>query len=958
MRERSRNKVFCCGPLEIDLGRREVRSGGAAVPIGSRAFGILAVLVQSAGKIVDKRELMRQVWPGMVVEENTLHVHISTVRKVLGSEYLKTIPGRGYQLLGTWISEGARDKQKTAPQVERDSARGPPSTTNLPVVAQMLIGRAEALQQLQELVGAHRIVTLTGPGGIGKTSLAREAARLMLAGFNGDVRLVELASVSSPEMVPSAVAVALGLRIGGDEISVRALATSIEDRKVLIVLDSCEHLIDVVAACAEQIVLTCPHATIIATSRELLRIDGEYVYRVHALDVPDPAVDFEAAVRHSAVQLFIARTRAQLSDFTPRDENLPVIASICRRLDGIPLAIEFAAARVATLGLQQVAARLDDRFALLTSGRRMALDRHQTLRATLDWSYRLLSESEKRLFRRLAVFSAGFTLEAAAAIMHEPGSTISIALDDIASLVSKSFVTLDGLAFGDRWRLLETTRAYAFEKLVESGEAEKISRRHAEFFEKFMAGANLGSRVRPGSQDVARFAGEIDNVRAALDWSFSAAGDVTIGVHLTAAFAPVWLHSALLLECCERIERALNAVAADSVLDKGVRMRLYLALGYAMVFTMGNAERTRGLLTVALTLAEEMGDRESQLSILGGLAALQFMDGESQGAQETAERVLVLARQTNDPVAARLGERLSGNALQFWGRQAEAQLRLENVLNLPPLLQDNRRGTRLFRYDQHALARAMLARVLWLRGAASQAVKHARASLKEIQASNDQLSLCWVLYYGMIPVSFMTADLDTAEQSVAMLVDPAVGLSSGIWRIIGSLFKGKLMVARGDGEEGIAMLRSGIEMSDRQGWTLSYPEFLCSLAQGLAALGRHAEAITRIDQGLSLASSDREQWYQPELIRTKGELLLEQSGGEAASVAAECFDEAINLAQIQGALSWELRAAHSLARLRCSLGQGKEAAEILQPVYLKFTEGFDTPDLKAAKATLDSVNSL
>jgi tetratricopeptide (TPR) repeat protein len=419
----------------------------------------------------------------------------------------------------------------------------------------------------------------------------------------------------------------------------------------------------------------------------------------------------------------------------------------------------------------------------------------------------------------------------------------------------------------------------------------------------------------------------------------------------------VWLHSALLLECCERIERALNAVAADTVLDKGVRMRLYLALGYAMVFTMGNVERTRGILTAALALADELSEQEAQLSILGGLAALQFMDGESQGAQETAERVLVLARQTNDPVAARLGERLSGNALQFWGRQVEAQLRLENVLNLPPLLQDNRRGTRLFRYDQHALARAMLARVLWLRGAASQAVKHAKASLKEIQASNDQLSLCWVLYYGMIPVSFMTADLDAAEQSVAMLVDPAVGLSSGIWRVIGSLLKGKLMVARGDGEEGIAMLRSGIEMSDRQGWTLSYPEFLCSLAQGLAAVGRHDEAITRIDQGLSLASSDREQWYQPELIRTKGELLLERSGSQAASAAAECFGAAISLAQAQGALSWQLRAAHSLARLRRSLGQDKEAAEILQPVYQKFTEGFDTPDLKAAKATLDLVNS-
>jgi predicted ATPase/DNA-binding winged helix-turn-helix (wHTH) protein len=964
MGDRSQKQIFRCGPLEIDLDRRELRSAGAEVAVGSRAFGIIEILVQSAGEIVDKRELMRRVWAGTFVEENTLHAHISAVRKALGPDQglLKTVTGRGYQLLGAWTvkqpdSRTKEEAPKSASLVELALARSIGASTNLPVVAQLLVGRADALDQLEEFLATHRIVTLTGSGGIGKTALAREVARRLLADYNGDVRFVELAAITNPHLVLSTVATALGLRIGGDEISAQALASSIKDRKVLIVLDSCEHLVDAVATLVETVTRSCSQVSILATSREFLRIDGEYVYRVRALDVPSGEMEAETALRQSAVQLFIARTKALLSDFAPRNEDLPIIASICRRLDGIPLAIEFAAARVATLGLQQVAERLDDRFALLTSGRRMAIDRHQTLRATLDWSYRLLSESEKRLFQRLAVFSGGFTLEAAAAIMKDEDNDPTLALDDIASLVSKSFLTLDGPAFGDRWRLLETIRAYALEKLAESGEGPRISRLHAEFFQRFMAGANLGSRVRPASHDITRFAGEIDNVRAALDWSFSPGGDVAIGVNLTAGYAPVWLHSAQLVECRERIERALNAVDSGAGLEKPVRMRLYLALGYALVFTMGAVERTRHILTTALELAESLDDREAQLTVLGGITALQFMNGESRGAREAAERFLGIALRIGDLAAVRIGERLAGNALQFSGRQAEAQARLESALK-HSALQDGQRGTRLLRYDQHSLARAMLARVLWLRGSATQAMAHAKASLKEVRAANDQLSLCWVLYYGVFPVSFMTEDFAAAEQAVSMLIDPAIGLPTGIWRVVARLLQGKLMVARGEGEHGVALLKSAIEVCDRSGWILSYPEFLCSLARGLAATGQRDEAMAAIDKGFSLTSEDREQWYQPELIRTKGELLLEQTGSASISAATKCFSEAIDLSREQGALSWELRATHSLALLRESLGEGGDARQILGEVYRKFTEGFETPDLMAAKATLQSLTAL
>jgi non-specific serine/threonine protein kinase len=480
--------VYQFGAWEVDLARRELRAQGTAVPIGGRAFEIIEVLVQSAGEVVTKDELMARVWPGAIVEEATLWVHISAVRKALGPDrgMLKTASGRGYCLAGSWARRpDGSSADAAAPEQVRRSAR--PFLSNLPAGASELIGRADCVQHVRDLLSAYRVVTLTGPGGIGKTALALEAARGLFPAFEGDGRLVELVSLSDPGLVPSAAAGILGLTLGGDKVSPTAVAQAIGKGKILLVLDNCEHLIDAAAELVETIVRLCPNATVLATSREVLRIEGEYVYRVPPLDVPPEHQDEPADIlEHGAVQLFIARTMASDSDFSPQEEDLQTIAATCRHLDGIPLAIEFAAARAATLGLRQVVSRLDDRFSLLTSGRRTALPRHQTLRATLDWSYELLPEQERRLLRRLAFFPAGFTLEAATAVMSDAAPAV---VEGIANLVEKSLVMLDGSATIPRWRLLETTRAYALEKLAESGEAEQAARCHAEFFPDLFASA-------------------------------------------------------------------------------------------------------------------------------------------------------------------------------------------------------------------------------------------------------------------------------------------------------------------------------------------------------------------------------------------------------------------------------------------------------------------------------------
>jgi predicted ATPase/DNA-binding winged helix-turn-helix (wHTH) protein len=536
MPEQNRHLVYEFGGWEVDLARRELRLRGVPVPLGGRAFQIFAVLVQSAGELVTKDELMARVWPGVIVEENTLEVHISAVRKALGSDRatLRTSFGRGYRLVGDWT---IRKERTQADPVVLDPTRMSVQSflTNVPAVGSELVGRTAVVKQLQEFLSAYRMITLIGPGGIGKTVLALEVTRSLFPAFHGDCWLVDLVSLSDPGFVPSMVAGVLGLKLGREEISPGSVARAIGGRKLLLVLDNCEHVIDAAAKLAETIVRTCPRADVLATSREVLRIEGEHVYRVPPLDVPSQyQEESDIILGHSAVQLFIVRTRALDSEFSPHAENLPAIAAICRRLDGIPLAIEFAAARAAMLGPELVLSRLDERFELLTGGHRTALPRHQTLRATLDWSYELLPEAEQRLLRRLSIFAAGFTLEAANAVMSDQGYTASALLEQIANLVAKSLVTLDGSAPTGRWRLLETTRAYALGLLAESGETEQTARRCAEFFRDLVGPAMHGSQVPPTAEDMARYGHEIDNVRAALDWSFSPVGDAAIGVDLTA----------------------------------------------------------------------------------------------------------------------------------------------------------------------------------------------------------------------------------------------------------------------------------------------------------------------------------------------------------------------------------------------------------------------------------------
>jgi predicted ATPase/DNA-binding winged helix-turn-helix (wHTH) protein len=948
----SRRLVYESGEWEVDLARRELRARGIPVPIGGRAFEIIEVLVQSAGELVTKNDLMGRVWPGAIVEDNTLQFHISAIRKALGPDrgILKTASGRGYRLLGAWTFR--QERTSSVDSIDLEPVRSPaePFQTNLPAAASDLVGRTIAVQHLRGLLSAYRVVTLTGPGGIGKTKLALEVARGLFLSFEGDVRLVELVSLSDPGLVPSAVAGGVGLKLGGDEISAECVARAIGAQKLLLVLDNCEHVIDAAAKLAETVVRMCSRTTILATSREILKIEGEYVYRVPPLDVPSRYEKPSNILGHSAVQLFIATTRALHSDFSPNGENLPAIAAICRRLDGIPLAIDLAATRVATLGLQQVAAGLDDRLGMLTGGRRTALPRHQTLRATLDWSYELLPEPERLVLRHLAVFAGGFTAEAASLVAAGGDITASEVVRSLANLVTKSLVTLEAGSVIAHYRLHETTRAYALEKLAQSGELEQVAQRHANYYRDLFDRTEIELDTLPASAWLAAYGHQIGEVRAALDWAFSPTGAAEVGVALTVAAVPLWVHLSLMEECRGRVERALSGPAESR--DARRNMQLYAALGAALFLTKGSSPEMEAAWTSAFEIAQSLDDADYRLRALWGLFIGCTTSSRYREALAVAERFCVYAAKTTDPADGPIGDRLIGVALLALGDQEGARRHIERMLGRYVA-----RSSHIirFHYDQRLLAHSYHSRILWLQGFADQAMRSLECHVGDPRASDHPVSRAAALLQSACPVALFVGDLTLAERYVKALMDLSARHALELWNLAGRCFGGVLLVKRGEIGAGLELLRTAFARVPQNAFSLLYTPFLAEIADALGREGKAAEGLSIIDEALERSERNEERWCIAELLRIKGELIQREGAPQAATVAEQHFLDSLDWARRQGALSWELRTSTSLARLQHQQGRIQKARELLTRVYDRFTEGFETSDLMAAKGLLDQL---
>jgi predicted ATPase/DNA-binding winged helix-turn-helix (wHTH) protein len=949
-------RAMSFGPYRLLAAQRLLLEGDKPVRLGGRAFDILAALVESAGEVVAKEALIARVWPQTFVEDANLKIQVSALRRAIGdgqsgNRYIVTVPGRGYN----FVAPVRREKPSPA---ARQPEVVPVKGNNLPLAVTRVIGCDEVVATVVARLARQRLVTLVGPGRIGKTTVALAVAEYMIADYEHGVWLVDLAPLSDPRLVPSAVATALGVEIhSGDSLA--GLVAALRDNRMLLLLDNCEHLVDAVASLVAAILSGASGITILATSREPLRVGGESQYRLGPLSSPQPSSTLTAveAQDFPAVLLFIERVTAIAEDFTLTDENTQRVAEICRRLDGLPLAIEFTAPRVAVLGVEGLAARLNGSFPLLSARRRATGPRHQTMRAVVDWSYDLLNQNEQRFLRALGIFAGGFTGEAAAFVAMDAATTGADAIDRLADLVAKSLVVADVSGAKPRFRLLGTTRAYTLEKLDESDERERVARRHAQYYRDLFERVEGGVSARPPGGWLADAAQEIDNVRAALDWSFSSPVHAVIGTELTAAYWPVWMSLSLAAECRERCEQALLKLKTEQISDARLRMRLQIGLGNSLLHTFGPAEQAQSILTEALAIAVTLGDLRAQLRVLLVLSSVNVYRGEyARGAAEV-ERAAEIAHRIGDVRSVVAAERRMGTTLLTIGKLGDAQRWFERSIRSAGYLPEERLPVWRHSGDR-AMARAMLARAVWLRGFPDRAHREAQASIDDVRGHDRHLTMCRVLYFGLGRIAPMTGEFSVAENAVATLIELATRVNARFWMTAGQFLRGKLLVQRHAYAEGLAVLREAFEICRQTGWRLSYPEFTGSLALALAGLGRFDEACDAVARAIESAGgpADGQQWYVPELLRIKGEILL-QHGSERALAAADCFDQAAVMAREQGALSWALRIGLSLCRLRVTQGRGDEGRRELVSLYNRFTEGFGTADLVAAKQLLGELGT-
>lgn len=943
--------AFVFGPFRLIPAQKLLLENDKHVALGARAFDLLVALVRRAGQVVGKAELLAEAWPGLTVEEGNLRVHITGLRKAIGDgrdgrRFIVNNPGRGY----SFVAPVSRPRSKgPLPGLGQTTS----SSSNLPRTNDRLVGRDRLIESMIAKLSEHRFITVTGSGGTGKTTVAVAVANAVRMSYRDGTRLIDLAPVADATLVSSALSSALGLPVTSDT-PILGILSVLRDKEKLLVLDNCEHVVEATATLVHEVFQNSPGIHILATSRQPLRVPGEHVQRLPPLELPpaDPRISAAEALTYASVQLFAERAVAAVDTFELSDRNAPTVAMICRRLDGIALAIEFAAARVDALGVRGVADRLDDRFRLLKRGSRTAHPRHQTLQATFDWSYELLPESARVVLRRLAVFAGQFTFASAAAVAGDGDMDETDIADELSALVSASLTAADISAEPVMYRLLESTRAYVLRHLYSSGEYARVARRHAEHFLRLLGEAEAGSSAWSNARWVQMHGHQLDNLRVALDWAFSEEGDAQIGIDLTIAAVPLWQRLSLTEECRSRAEAALAALTDDGARRQCQEMQLHAALGGALALR-SDTESTAAW-TRALEIAELIDDRDYQLRALRGLWRNAYTTGASGAAHTFAKRFAEVVAVSGIDSMKRVGEYLTGMNLFYAGELAAARLNIESAMRASDTPAVNSDVLR-FSIEQTVVASANLSNILWLQGYPDEATHMAERSIGFASSASHGLSLAYALAWCACRIALQTGDLPGVERHLGRLTEQASWDSLGQWDIISKCWTGVLRARQGQPGEAVDLLAAALHGIPEGNFRLHHTSFLGEQAHALGRIGRPQQALEAIDKSIAICDHLNERWFFPELLRFKGEILLGAGASGAAASAEKLFRSALDWAKRQRALSWELRAAISLARLKQVQGRTGEGRDCLAPVYDRFGEGFTTADLRTAAVLLDEL---
>jgi len=934
------------GPFRLLRSERMLLDGDRPVRVGGRAMDILLTLVEQPGHTFSHDELMSRVWPDTFVEDVNVRAHISALRRALGDapggqSYLVTIPGRGYRFVGSLSNETA------APVVVAAPPRAQPSAW--PVHLGRAHGRNEIIARIQAQLPQQRLISIVGPGGIGKTTVASTVADAVGGAYPDGIQWVDLATLDRDDTVPAATAFALGLdNFATDPTS--GIVTTLRDRRMLLILDCCERVVRGAARIADSVLRGAPHVHMLATSRERLRTAGEYVVRLPPLGAPVATGELtvEQAMEYPAVQLFVERATAVLDSFNLTEDNLPTVMRICSRLEGIALAIELAAGSLPAFGLEQLAHLLEGRLRLTASGRRTAQPRHQTMQATLDWSYGTLPESERLVLQHMSVFDGGADLAAIRAVAADAAIDPVAVVENLAQLVDKSLVAAEINGATVRYRLLDTTRSYALDKLTASGELPVVTRRHAEWFLQRLQALSAGE-----SGNLNEYTADLANIRAALDWAASQDGDAAFTLTLTLACVALWMELSLLGECRSRVGIALALLDRAGARDSTTELMLRAALGTSLMYTSGPVEAAEALWTRVLELAEMFDDIQYQLRALYGLWLYKILVCEYRAALALAQHFQRVAQSSDGMPDLAAAHRLMSMALHYLGDQAGTRDEAQRSLQLP-IAEDRRAQTARYGVDQNVGARVMLARSLWLLGFPDQAMEVAQASVDEAAEIGHANSTCLAVADGACLVAVWIGDVAASDRFAAMLADYAERHTLGVWRTYSSAMRGRVLAQNGGAPEGIALLRAALHDLRDTPHDIRFQLYLVWLAEALWIAGEFNDSLNAIDQTLERAERTEERWYLPELLRIRGELLIQQGDPDAIAAAQQHFAQSLHFAREQKARSWELRTAISIARVPSS---GDDARASLRSVLDGFREGFETADLRAARRLLSELES-
>lgn len=916
------------GPFALYSRQHLLLRDGQPVNVGSRAMALLVALASRPGELFEKQELLALAWPRAVVEECNLRAQIVSLRRVLGTDgdlsCISTVPGRGYRFSAPLRAAAsappaaavATTATTPAPPSQRQASLTIASTT---VAAQGMpsavtaVGREALLQALTAHLQVNRLLTLTGAAGMGKTTVALALADRLQAHFTHGVRFIDLAPIDAPQLVQGMIACALGIATE-TATPLQELADALGESHLLLVLDNAEHVLEPTALAVETLLRHNPRIHLLVTSREPLRAACEQVHELGPLPAPveSQRLRVEDVEHYPAMELFMQRVRGLDADFVLTAGALDDIASICRKLDGNPLAIELAAARVRAFGLHDLVGLLDGSFRLQMTGRRTALARQRSLSAALDWTYAMLSVDEQTLLQQLAVFKGSFSLEAVKAVIDIGLGDVRDALPLLESLIDKSLLSLTEHPHGKRYRLLETTRLYAVQKLDETGDGRAVFHRHALWALKLMHRGNQQlDRLRPEIW-LNQYAVEIDTLRAALQWAYGEAGDRPLAVELTLLGAPLLLRMSLIGECHEWVKQGLRKAPLEPPATARQRMRLLTVSASLLMLTYGASGQMRDAWAQVRIDADTLGDTDSALRAIWGLWNDRICTNQHRQALALAEQFLSHAREPLQGDRQMLGMRMRAVPLFYMADLAGARQAVAQALSSPPCARSHLVE---MHFDQRIATHSLLAQVQLLEGNVGQALLTVDSNVQDAINLCHPASLWYTLCLSAIPITLMVGSLHKTRQLLTLLKDSSQGRELHLWRQLGRCFDSILTIRDGSPQAGVPQLGEALNQLRDQGHSPLYSLLRCEYAQGLALLGLEELGLEMLEETLTLVRSREELWYVPELLRVKALLLRRQSLPPRTECLQGLLAQASDHAHRHGLGFWVTRIAADAQRL-------------------------------------------